>query len=96
MSDEETGGSADGGVDEAAGDPVLVAVDFTAGELRVLFSDLHGKPVERGAWPLPPLAGRARVVVGRSAGASRRSSPPTASAAPRWRSPSPRPASSTR
>ena len=30
-------------------------MDFSADELRVLFSDLQGKPIERGEWPLPPL-----------------------------------------
>ena len=35
--------------------PVLVAVDFTADELRLLFTDLEGGPVEQGSWPLPPL-----------------------------------------
>ena len=39
-----------------AGEPVLVAVDFTADELRLLFTDLDGAPIEQGAWPLPPLA----------------------------------------
>ena len=39
-----------------AGEPVLVAVDFTAEELRLLFTDLEGATVEQGTWPLPPLA----------------------------------------
>ena len=39
-----------------AGEPVLVAVDFTADELRMLFTDLDGAPIERGAWELPELA----------------------------------------
>jgi predicted NBD/HSP70 family sugar kinase len=38
-----------------AAEPVLVALDFTGGELRLLFTDLDGVPVERGAWPLPEL-----------------------------------------
>ena len=41
---------------EAAGQPVLVAVDFTADELRMLLADARGQPIERGEWPLPPLA----------------------------------------
>ena len=56
---DETDGDPGEATDESApapeGEPVLVAVDFTADELRVLFSDLHGKPIERGEWPLPPL-----------------------------------------
>lgn len=40
---------------EPVGEPVLVAVDFTADELRVLFTDPHGAPIEKGEWPLPPL-----------------------------------------
>ena len=39
-----------------AAEPVLVALDFTADELRLLFTDLAGAPLERGAWPLPELA----------------------------------------
>ena len=53
--DEDTGEDTDESAAEAAGEPVLVAVDFSADELRVLFADLQGKPIERGAWPLPPL-----------------------------------------
>ena len=32
-----------------AAEPVLVAVDFTADELRLLFTDLEGSPVEQGS-----------------------------------------------
>ena len=53
--DEDTGEGTDDSAAEAVGEPVLVAVDFSADELRVLFADLQGKPIERGAWPLPPL-----------------------------------------
>ena len=38
-----------------AAEPVLVAVDFTAGELRVLLTDLEGAPIEQGQWELPAL-----------------------------------------
>ncbi len=40
---------------ESPGEPVLVAVDFTGDELRLLLTDVQGSPLERGAWPLPPL-----------------------------------------
>ena len=40
---------------EGVGESVLVAVDFTADELRLLFTDVHGAPIEKGEWPLPPL-----------------------------------------
>ena len=40
---------------EGVGEPVLVALDFTADELSLLFTDMHGAPLDRGAWPLPPL-----------------------------------------
>ena len=36
-------------------DAVLVGVDFTAEELRLLFTDLDGDVVEQGVWQLPPL-----------------------------------------
>jgi len=39
-----------------AAEPVLVALDFTADELRLLFTDLDGVPLQRAAWPLPALA----------------------------------------
>jgi predicted NBD/HSP70 family sugar kinase len=35
---------------------VLVGVDFTADQLRVLLTDEHGRRVHDGDWPLPPLA----------------------------------------
>ena len=37
-------------------DSVLVAVDFTADRLRLLFAEEHGEPLEHGEWPLPALA----------------------------------------
>ena len=39
-----------------AGEPVLVAADFTARELRLLLGDPGGAALAEGAWPLPPLA----------------------------------------
>ena len=45
----------DEGTHESTGEPVLVALDFTADEIRLLFTDPHGTPIDRGAWPLPPL-----------------------------------------
>jgi predicted NBD/HSP70 family sugar kinase len=38
------------------GEPVLVAVDFTADRLRVMLTDEDGTPVAREQWPLPVLA----------------------------------------
>lgn len=38
-----------------AGEPVLVALDFTADGLRVLLTTVDGQPLEREHWPLPPL-----------------------------------------
>lgn len=42
-------------ITDGVGDPVLVALDFTGDELRVLLTSHLGFPVERGTWPLPPL-----------------------------------------
>lgn len=41
--------------DEPPGQPVLVAVDFTALELRLLMTDLDGGEVMRERWPLPDV-----------------------------------------
>ncbi len=41
------------------GDPVLVAVDFTADRLRVLLADLDGASIAREEWPLPALPSEA-------------------------------------
>ncbi len=38
-----------------ASEPVLVAVDFTADQLSLLFADADGRPLDREQWPLPPL-----------------------------------------
>ena len=38
------------------GEAVLVAVDFTADRLRLLFADEDGAVLDHGEWPLPPLA----------------------------------------
>jgi predicted NBD/HSP70 family sugar kinase len=40
---------------EAEGEPVLVAVDFTAEALRVMLADLEGRPLARETWVLPPV-----------------------------------------
>ena len=40
-------------------EPVLVAVDFTADEVRLLLADLDGEPLLREAYPLPSLADEA-------------------------------------
>jgi glucokinase len=37
--------------------PVLVAVDFTAHELRLLLAEPHGEPLHEEQWPLPELPG---------------------------------------
>ena len=59
MTDDTTGDPADTaeeGAPAPEGDPVLVAVDFTADELVVMLSGPGGEDVGHGAWPLPPLA----------------------------------------
>jgi len=41
--------------EQATGQPVLVAVDFTADTLRLLMTDLDGREVMRERWPLDDL-----------------------------------------
>ncbi len=36
-------------------EPVLVAVDFTADEVRLVLADIDGDPLLREAYPLPPM-----------------------------------------
>ena len=75
---------------EPVGEPVLVAVDFTADELRVVLADVHAKPIERGEWPLPPLPDEeawswevgGRIATAFAAEGSRRSALAIAVAAP--------------
>lgn len=44
---------------EADAEPVLVAVDFTAEEVRLVLADVDGEPLLREVYPLPPLADEA-------------------------------------